>query len=129
MVLTQLYAGAFQLLGEAGFPYHYGSYATFGVLVDNNRSILFPYHYGSYATKTLLLSIAFHSTVSIPLWFLRNEYQSFLLPSMFLLFPYHYGSYATHIWRHKIRSSSVVSIPLWFLRNLHGAQRKCLVNL
>jgi len=78
-------------------------------------------------------------TVSIPLWFLRNERASETL-ERFFVFPYHYGSYATREvfeteeercvvrfhttmvltqLRYAISSAAVlfVSIPLWFLRN------------
>jgi len=103
--------------------------------------IQFPYHYGSYATRkrtsiTRWLNSRFHTTmvltqrereralhagwtvVSIPLWFLRNGTDTFMIenglyvsiPLWFLRnkltcapgtrtlpcgFPYHYGSYAT----------------------------------
>ena len=74
MVLTQRDPRrAAQLLGEAMFPYHYGSHATAGrpviVLTPDEE---FPYHYGSYATV---------------------RYEEVL--AAVLTFPYHYGSYAT----------------------------------
>jgi len=69
---TIIYAGAFQLLGEA-FPYHYGSHATFKRLKTVADAGSFPYHYGSHATSDNQGPTEPHiQNVSIPLWFSRN---------------------------------------------------------
>jgi len=61
----------------------------------------------------------YHNTVSIPLWFLRNQVDELTESEIkTALFPYHYGSYATI--RFLVDSDEAllkVSIPLWFLRN------------
>jgi len=55
---------------------------------------MFPYHYGSYATSRLEVDNPLLWKVSIPLWFLRNS--PFPCPqNLKYWFPYHYGSYAT----------------------------------
>ena len=55
------------------FPYHYGSHATemMGIWIFLVAS--FPYHYGSHATKDSRWVFGELQTVSIPLWFSRNE--------------------------------------------------------
>ena len=147
---------------EGSNSYHYGSYATNIRKKRIYTLALFPYHYGSYATGATLTKRrgtkpSFHTTmvltqlcslwcrtyqkvlVSIPLWFLRNQFlllwiliiHDFVsIPLWFLrnrrfyttgktiiTFPYHYGSYATVVEGLRRAVSRIVSIPLWFLRN------------
>jgi len=78
------------------FPYHYGSYATQEGRCGTPHSVTFPYHYGSYATREpKVLWRLIVASVSIPLWFLRNEHEKLI-----------------------INVKQGVSIPLWFLRNM-----------
>jgi len=87
------------------------------------------------------------NTVSIPLWFLRNQVIDEKNITIFK-FPYHYGSYATVREVRAIASTSSfhttmvltqriyqtnpldharpVSIPLWFLRNGENMKCKCI---
>jgi len=51
MVLTQPKDETdLSILVHTPFPYHYGSYATKGLLNGVSDIPWFPYHYGSYAT-------------------------------------------------------------------------------
>jgi len=99
-----------------GFPYHYGSYATYaiGLWVEIGFNVSIPLWFlrNPPLTETRMKSQSrFHTTmvltqqgdlrgrsirpqVSIPLWFLRNAEYARLM-DLAHQFPYHYGSYAT----------------------------------
>ena len=95
MVLTQLISEFKEYARDFMFPYHYGSYATiFNGEIEVSLP-KFPYHYGSYATEIEFSLFFYAHTVSIPLWFLRNEKENEHYTLVEQSFPYHYGSYAT----------------------------------
>ena len=64
-------------------------------IISSEPSYPFPYHYGSHATKGSAATMRKPQTVSIPLWFLRNNSTN-CTKQVEDPFPYHYGSYATY---------------------------------
>jgi len=106
--------------GMKPFPYHYGSYATVPKIANGKLSFVFPYHYGSYATEELREEIQDLIEVSIPLWFLRNQFFGLERKELHVV-SFHTTMVLTQLGKAYLVSHSFfeVSIPLWFLRNLH----------
>jgi len=139
MVLTQRAQFERDICMDLKFPYHYGSYATWIRIFSYHRTswsfhttmvltqqkesseertlLQFPYHYGSYATVLPRISRTLGCSVSIPLWFLRNERIRILHydQTEYVSIPLWFSRNEKRIRRELVRQ--YVSIPLWFSRN------------